>query len=235
MCKLAGNRLTSRKKTAGVHGACPYAARMMSAQPIDERYKWAYPWGWAVSKTTSQPVSELLAKWQAGEEGAFRLLVPVVYDELRRLAHNHLRRERPDHTLESGALVHEAYLRLAEQSQVHFQDRVHFFAVSARLMRQILVQYARRRSAAKRDGGHRIVLDDGVALTTMRKTDLLALDDALNELARLDPLQSRIVEMRFFGGLSIEETAEALKISPATVKREWATARLWLHHEMRGR
>ena len=188
-----------------------------------------------MSKSTSQPVSELLAKWRGGEEQAFHLLVPAVYAELRRLAHNYLRKERPDHTLQSGALVHEAYLRLAGQSQVHFENRAHFLAVSAQLMHQILVEYARRRSAAKRHGGRRVLLDSSAWFPKERQADLLALDDALKELARLDPRQSRIVELRFFGGLTVEETAQAMKISSATVKREWATARLWLHHEMRSR
>ena len=184
---------------------------------------------------SSQPVSILLAKWRAGDEEAFRALVPVVYNELRRLAHNYMRKERPDHTLDSTALVHEAYLRLARQERADFENRAHFFAVSAQLMRQILVEYARRRGAAKRDGGHKVTLDGAEKLLKERSVDLTALDDALKGLARLDPQQSQIVELRFFGGLSIEATAQALKISPATVKRDWATARLWLHHQMRGR
>ncbi len=185
---------------------------------------------------SSQPVSELLAKWQAGDERAFHALVPVFYNELRRLAHHYLRKERPDHTLQSTALVHEAYLRLAGQEEpAHFENRAHFIAVSAQLMRQILVEHARRRGAAKRHGGYKVTLDGAEALLKEPTVDLMALDDALKGLARLDPQQSRIVELRFFGGLSIEETAQALKISPATVKRDWATARLWLHHHMRGR
>jgi RNA polymerase sigma factor (TIGR02999 family) len=189
-----------------------------------------------VSEPSNQPVSVLLAKWQAGDEEALGALVPVVYNELRRLAHNYLRKERPDHTLQSTALVHEAYLRLAGQEEpAHFENRAHFFAIAAQLMRQILVEYARRRGAAKRDGGHKVTLDGAEKLLKERSVDLTALDDALKGLARLDPQQSQIVELRFFGGLSIEETAQALKISPATVKRDWATARLWLHHQMRGR
>jgi RNA polymerase sigma factor (TIGR02999 family) len=189
-----------------------------------------------VPELSTQPVSVLLAKWQAGDEEAFRALLPVVYNELRRLAHHYLRKERPDHTLQSTALVHEAYLRLARQEEpVHFENRAHFFAISAQLMRQILVEYARRRGAAKRDGGHRVTLDGAEKLLKVRTVDMLALDDALKGLAQLDSQQSRIVELRFFGGMSIEETAQALKISPATVKRDWATARLWLHHQMRGK
>ena len=130
--------------------------------------------------------------------------------------------------------MHEAYLRLAEQVQVHFENRAHFFAIAAQLMRQILVQYARRRRAAKRDGRYKVTLDGTASGLKERTVDLMALDDALNALARLDAQQSRIVELRFFGGLTIEETAQELNISPGTVKREWAMARLWLHHEMRG-
>ena len=191
--------------------------------------------GRPVSELSSQPVSVLLAKWQAGDEEALRALVPLVYSELRRQAHHYLQNERPGHTLQSTALVHEAYLRLTRQEGVHFENRAHFLAVCAQLMRQVLVQYARRRRAAKRDGGWKVTLG-GAELSLKEPTvDLTELDDALKGLARLDPQQSRIVELRFFGGLTIEETAQALNISPATVKRDWATARLWLHHQMRGR
>jgi RNA polymerase sigma factor (TIGR02999 family) len=187
-----------------------------------------------VSELSPVPVTELLAKWQAGDEEAFRALVPQLYKELRRLARYHLQRERPDHTLQATALVHEAYLRLTRQGPVHLENRAHFLAVSAQPMRQILVEHARRRRAAKRDGGHKVTLEGAESLQEEPAVDLMALDDALKGLARLDPQQSRIVELRFFGGLTIEETAEALKISAATVKREWATARVWLHHQMKG-
>ena len=185
-----------------------------------------------MSRLSSKPVSELLAKWEAGDGEALRALVPLIYNELRRVAHHYLRSERPDHTLQSTALVHEAYLRLIKQKPAHFENRAHFFAVSAQLMRQILVEYARRRRAAKRDGGHRLTLEDAQSLLKGRSVDLAALDDALNGLARLDARQSRIVELRFFGGLTLEETAQVLGISEATVRRDWATARVWLHHEM---
>jgi RNA polymerase sigma factor (TIGR02999 family) len=165
----------------------------------------------------------------------FRALVPRLYKELRRLARYHLQRERPDHTLQATALVHEAYLRLAQQGPVHFENRAHFVAVSAQLMRQILVEHARRRRAGKRDGGYKVTLEGAEPLLKEPTVDLMALDDALKGLAQLDPQQSQIVELRFFGGLTIEETAQALKISPATVKREWATARVWLHHELKSR
>ncbi len=185
-----------------------------------------------LSQLAPKTVSELLANWHAGDEEAFRAAVPLVYDELRRIAHHYLRNERPDHTLQSTALVHEAYLRLEKQGAAPFQSREHFLAICAQLMRQILVEYARSRNVAKRDGGYRLILDDNLAVKT-QGMDMVALDDALNELAKLNPQQSRIVELRFFAGLSIEETSRALNLSPTTVKKYWATARLWLHHQLR--
>jgi RNA polymerase sigma factor (TIGR02999 family) len=185
-----------------------------------------------LSELSPKTVSELLANWYAGDEGALRSAIPLVYDELRRVAHHYLQNERSGHTLQSTALVHEAYLRLEKQGAAPFQNREHFLAICAQLMRQILVEYARSRKAAKRDGGYRLTLDDNLAFK-IRSLDIIALDDALNELAKLDPQQSRIVELRFFGGLSIEETAHAMTLSPTTVKRHWATAKLWLHHQMR--
>jgi RNA polymerase sigma factor (TIGR02999 family) len=181
---------------------------------------------------SSKSVSQLLGKWKNGDQAALQALVPLVYAELRRLAHHYLQGENPGHTLESTALVHEAYLRLAERSPLQLQNRTHFFAVASHLMRQILVDYARRRRRVKRGGGHKLTLDEAVILPGGRDLDLVALDGALNELSRLDAQQSRIVELRFFGGLSIAQTADVLSISPATVKREWATARVWLHREM---
>ena len=184
-----------------------------------------------MSQLPPKTVSELLANWRAGDDDALRTAIPLVYDELRRVAHRYLQKERPDHTLQSTALVHEAYLRLEKQGTAQFKNREHFLAICAQLMRQILVDYARSRHAAKRDGGYKLTLDDTLAFKS-RSVDMVALDDALNELAKLDPQQSRIVELRFFGGLSIEETSRALNLSPTTVKRHWATARLWLHHQM---
>jgi RNA polymerase sigma factor (TIGR02999 family) len=181
---------------------------------------------------SSNLVTELLAKWKAGDEQALEALVPLVYNELRRVAHCYMRHERPDHTLQSTALVHEAYLRLQKQGAQEFANRAHFFAISAQLMRQILVEYARRRKAAKRNAAHTLTLDDTVGLLKAKNLDLVALDNALNGLAKLDARQSHIVELRFFGGLSIEETSSVLGISPATVKRDWATAKVWLHHEI---
>ncbi len=180
----------------------------------------------------SEPITELLGRWKAGDEESFRLCVPMVYRELRRLAHYHLRHERPGHTLQTTALVHEAYLCLAKHEQIAFANRAQFFAVCARLMREILVQHARRRKAAKRDGGQQVSLDSAVEIFGRPGIDMVALDDALNDLAKLDLQQSRIVDLRFFGGLSIEETADVLGIAPATVKRHWSTARLWLRRQM---
>ena len=184
-----------------------------------------------MSQLPLKTVSELLANWHAGDDQALCAIVPLVYDELRRVAHHYLRNERPGHTLQSAALVHEAYLRLEKQGAAQLKNREHFLAICAQLMRQILVEYARGRNAAKRDAGFRLALDDNLAFKT-RSMDMVALDDALNELAKLDQQQSRIVELRFFAGLSIEETSRVLNLSPTTVKRHWATARLWLHHEM---
>lgn len=186
-----------------------------------------------VSESASQPVSALLVKWRAGDQEALEALIPLVYHELRRIAQHHLNQERPDHTLQSTALVHEAYLRLVNQGPAEIEHRPHFLAVASRLMRQILVDHARGHRAAKRGGGFKLELNDAMSAQKPQNMYLIALDDALNELAKLDPQQSRIVELRFFGGLSIEETAEIVGVSPTTVKREWATARAWLRREVR--
>jgi RNA polymerase sigma factor (TIGR02999 family) len=176
----------------------------------------------------ARPVSELLAKWRAGEEESLRRLVPLVYGELRPIAHRHLRNERSDHTLQTTALVHQASLCLMKQQPMDFQNREHFFALSASLMRQILVQYARRRNAVKRNGGNKLPLDNAMTLFPNQSVDLVVLDEALNDVAKLDAQQARIVELWFFGGLSIEEAARVLNVSLATVKRRWATPRVWL-------
>jgi RNA polymerase sigma factor (TIGR02999 family) len=186
-----------------------------------------------VSHVLSQPVTELLERWAGGDEGALQSLVPLVYEELRRQARQYLRKERPDHTLQGTALVHEAYLRLCKQRPTQFANREHFFAISAQLMRQLLVEHARRHRAAKRGGGHKLALDEELAPPNTESVDLVALDDALHELAQLDARQSHIVELRFFAGLSIAEIARVMHISPTTVKRDWATARAWLHHAIR--
>jgi RNA polymerase sigma factor (TIGR02999 family) len=177
----------------------------------------------------------LLVRWREGDREALEALMPLVYEELRRLAHHYLRQERSDHTLQSTALVHEAYLRLARQDPPQWQNRAHFFGIAARIMRQILVEYARGRGAAKRGGNTcRLTLDEAVALPQQTDVDVVALDKALNDLSELDAQQSRIVELRFFAGLTIEDTSEVLGISPATVKRDWVTARAWLYRAMTG-
>jgi RNA polymerase sigma-70 factor (ECF subfamily) len=182
---------------------------------------------------SSNQVTELLARWSNGEEDAREKLVPLVYDELRRLARRCLAGRPQDHTLQSTALVHEAYLRLVGRNEVHWQNRVHFFAVAARLMRGILVDHARMRHASKRGGNNlTLTLDDALASPKQRELDLVALDDALNALSALDPKQGQLVELRFFAGLSIEDTSHVLGVSPATVKRDWSTARAWLYREM---
>jgi RNA polymerase sigma factor (TIGR02999 family) len=177
-------------------------------------------------------VTELLHQWKQGSEEALHVLLALVYKELRRLAHYHLQSEREDHSLQSTALVHEAYLRLLGGQPMDLQGRTHFIAVASQAMRQILVDYARNRRANKRDGGCRIDYDDLHFLPVQRDAELLALDDALDELTRLDERQGKIVEMRFFGGLSSPEISQVLGISRATVDRDWATARVWLHREM---
>jgi RNA polymerase sigma factor (TIGR02999 family) len=179
----------------------------------------------------SQQITELLDRWTRGDNAALEELVPLVYQDLRRVARRCLAGQRVDHTLQSTALVHEAYLRLVGRDR--WQNRQHFFAVAAQAMRHILVDHARKHRATKRGGvSVKLALDDAIALPQQRELDLVALDDALKALAILDPRQSHVVELRFFGGLSIEEVSRVLGISPATVKREWATARSFLFAEL---
>lgn len=178
-------------------------------------------------------LTAVLRKWSDGDGSAADELAALVYTELRRLARRYLRRERPDHTLYSCELVQEAYLRLVNHKQARWQDRAHFFAVSGRIMRRILVDHARARLREKRGAGAAImVLNEAIDLPAQRSFEVIALDDALDTLARLDPQQARIVELRFFAGLSVEETAEALHISRATVNRDWLVARAWLLREL---
>ena len=184
-------------------------------------------------ETQSNAVTQLLLRWKMGDEQALNMLAPIVYKELRRLAHYYLRSERSEHTLESAALVNEAYLRLIGGEPVELQNRDHFFAVASRLMRQVLVDYARSRKAAKRDGGLRVSLSNAMDVPITNEQDLLALDRALEKLGRIDERQARIVELKFFGGLSSTSAASVLDISRATVDREWAVARLWLHRHIR--
>jgi len=185
-----------------------------------------------VNQGHSYPVTELLVRWRAGDQGALEALVPIVYKELRDIARYHLLRERPGHTLQSAALVHEAYLRLLDQRPFDTENRAHFLAVASRLMRQILVDYARSHGAAKRGADRRVELDASLVLPQVRNADVVALDDALKDLSNLDEQQGRIVEMRFFGGLATEEIAEVLGISASTVKRDWNVAKAWLTRQM---
>ena len=178
-------------------------------------------------------VTELLQAWGGGDSAALNKLLPHIYDELRRLAGHYLRRERPDHTLQPTALVHEAYLRLIDTNNVRWQNRAHFFGVAAKAMRHILVDYARSRQAAKRGGEVRLVsLDEAAAVSAERSAEMVALDGALENLAAFDQRKSRVVELRYFGGMSVEETAEVLKVSPETVARDWRLARTWLLREL---
>jgi RNA polymerase sigma factor (TIGR02999 family) len=184
----------------------------------------------------ARDVTLLLSALTRGDEGAASKLVPVVYDELRRLAGAYMRRERVDHTLQATALVHEAYLRLVEQRSVNWQSRAHFFGVAAQLMRRILIDHARGHSRQKRGGDEKKVsLDEAFVFSEQQADELLAVDDSLNQLAKIDPRQAKIVEMRFFGGLSVEEAAEALGVSPKTVKRDWSVAKAWLYADLKER
>ncbi len=183
-------------------------------------------------KTKPDEVTGLLVAWSNGDETAYEKLVPLVYAELHRLAHRYMSRERPDHTLQTTALVGEAYLRMVDQ-KVHWQNRSHFFAIAAEVMRRVLVDHARSHAYAKRGGGaQKIELDEAVLMARDRSAELVALDEALKRLAEFDQRKSRVVELRFFGGLSVEEAADVLGISANTVKRDWSTARAWLYREV---
>ena len=187
-------------------------------------------------ETATGEVTKLLQDWSVGNREALDKLLPLVYDELRRLAHSYLTHERADHTLQTTALVHEAYLKLIDQRSVNWQNRAHFFAISAQAMRRILLDNARRHTAAKRgSGGQKVSLEEVATLSRDTANEsLIELDEALQKLAVIDPEQGRIVELRYFGGLTIEETAEVLNISPSTVQREWTTARAWLYQAIKG-
>ena len=183
-----------------------------------------------------QQVTQLLEAWRGGDEAARDELMPLVNGELRRLARQCLRRERPGHTLQTSALVNEAYIRLVNQGDIPWQGRGHFFGIAARIMRQILVDYARRRGYAKRGGdAQRVSLDEAMVVTEERAADVVALDEALESLAKFDPRKGQIVELRFFVGLSLEETAEVLGVSEGTVRRDWALAKAWLHNSIKSR
>jgi len=187
-----------------------------------------------MATTSPQEITQLLVAWSQGDEAALEKLTPLVYQELHRLAHRYLGRERTGHTLQTTALVHEAYLRLIDRQQVEWQNRAHFFAISAQLMRRILVDFARTRRYRKRGGGaQQVMFDEAAVVAPERSADFIALDDALMELSKLDQRQARVVELRFFGGLTIEETAEVLKVAPITVRRDWNLAQAWLLRELR--
>jgi RNA polymerase sigma-70 factor (ECF subfamily) len=182
---------------------------------------------------TLQGMTQLLIEWSNGDRSALDKLVPLVHEELRKLGHHYMSQERADHTLQTSALVNEAYLRLVDQRHMRWENRAHFFGIAAQSMRQILVEYARQRAAAKRGGGaHRVELDQTAVFSKEPATDLVALDEALRELAVFDERKSRVVELRFFGGLSVEETAEVLNIHPNTVGRDWRVAKAWLRREL---
>ena len=184
-------------------------------------------------RAEQRDVTQLLSDWQRGDRTAFDRLVPLVYDELRRVARARLRRERDEHTLQTTALVHEAYVRLVDLDRMSLRDRTHFFAMASRLMREILVDHARRKNAGKRGGGaERVSLDPEDSPARVVSLDLLALDEALTQLAGVDPRLCQVVELRFFGGLSIAETAVALDVSDATVERDWVVAKAWLHQRL---
>jgi RNA polymerase sigma-70 factor (ECF subfamily) len=179
-------------------------------------------------------ISGLLRAWSDGDQSALERLTPIVYDELHRLARRYMRRERPAHSLQASALVNEAYMRLVDYKRMQWQDRAHFFAVSSLVMRRILVDHARRHNLRRGGAVQHVSLDEAAVMSGDEDMDLLALDDALNTLARIDPRKVQVVEMRFFGGLSVEETAEVLKVSAITVKRDWRSARAWLFRELTG-
>jgi RNA polymerase sigma factor (TIGR02999 family) len=183
----------------------------------------------------STDISMLLRAWSDGDQNALEKLTPVVYDELHSLARRYMRRERPGHSLQTSALVNEAYMRLVDYKRMQWQDRAHFFAVSSQVMRRILVDHSRRHNLKRGGDVHHVSLEQAAIIGGDQDVDLVALDRALNALARIDPRKMRVVEMRFFGGLSIEETAEVLKVSPITVKREWRAARAWLYRQLTGR
>jgi len=188
-----------------------------------------------VTSPSSRDVTGLLRAWGNGDRGAIERLTPIVYQELRRLARRYLRGERAGHSLQATALVNEAYVRLVDYKRMQWQNRAHFFAVSAQLMRRILVEHARRRNLKRGGAVQHVSLEDAAEVGQGRPTDLVALDDAMNALGRFDARKVQVVEMRFFGGLSVEETAEVLKVSPVTVMRDWNTAKAWLHRELTSR
>jgi RNA polymerase sigma-70 factor, ECF subfamily len=186
------------------------------------------------AETGSEDVSMLLHAWSDGDQSALDRLAPIVYAELHNLARRYMRRERPGHSLQTSALVNEAYMRLVDYNRMQWQDRAHFFAVSAQLMRRILVEHARRQNLKRGRGFQQVSFDDGAVVGSEAGMDFVSLDTALNKLGQLEPRKMQVVEMRFFGGLNVEETAEVLRVSTVTVKRDWRTARAWLYRELTG-
>lgn len=186
-----------------------------------------------MSPSDQDQVTQLLVRWSEGDSSAIEQLTPLVYQELHRLAHKHIQQENDGHTLQTTALVHEAYLRLVDQRNIRWQNRAHFFAVSAQVMRHILVDYARKKSSAKRGGvAQKVTLDDGAVVWKERSTELIALDEALQQLAEIHPRRSKVVELRYFGGMNNKEAAEVLKISEASIERDWRFAKAWLYREL---
>jgi len=196
--------------------------------------EWTPPNLNAVKTPPVGEVSGLLRAWSDGDRGALDRLTPIVFDELRRLAKGYMRRERPGHSMQATALVNEAYMRLVDYKGMQWQNRAHFFAVSAQLMRRILVDHARRHNLKRGGGAPHVSLDETALVDSGRAADFVALDDAMDALAQFDPRKVQVVEMRFFGGLSVEETAEVLKVSPVTVMRDWSTAKAWLYRQLTG-
>lgn len=187
----------------------------------------------AEKRAQTHDLTQLLVDWSNGDRAALDKLMPLIDEELRRLAHRYMRHERAGHTLQTTALVNEAFLRLVNRKNLQWQNRAHFFGIAAQLMRTILVDHARSHASAKRGGGARkLELNEALVVSQQKASEVIALDDALNQLALIDPRQSRIVELRFFGGLTVEETAEVLHVSPVTIKREWSTAKAWLYREL---
>ena len=183
--------------------------------------------------SSTHSVTQLLEQWNHGDREALEKLMPLIYEELKKMARRYMRQQNPDHTLQTTALIHEAYLRMVKQKEKHFENRAHFFGVAAQAMRHILVDYARERHTAKRGGGVRpISLEEAALVTQERAAEVIALDDALKELEELSKRQSRVVELRYFGGLSVEETAAVLEVSPDTVMRDWSMAKTWLHRAL---
>jgi len=186
-----------------------------------------------IMSSSTHEITHLLIKWKDGDQEALDELMPLIYDDLHQMARQHMSRQKPGHTLQTTALIHEAFIKIFGQSEKHFQNRSHFFAVAAQAMRHILVNYALSRKADKRGGGNlQVSLDEALIVSDHPVAELVALDDALNELAKIDLRKSKVVEMRYFGGLSVDETAEVLKVSPITVMRDWGLAKAWLHREL---